>query len=72
MSKVTSPLLLFNFGAIFYSIVHCFYFSVKSIWNPESRFDETYLTQIIGLIHYIISCYCSHQLNNQVLNEKNL
>ncbi len=54
ISKITSPLLLFNFGAVFYGIVHCFYFTIKSILNPESRFDETYLSQNIGFIYYIL------------------
>jgi hypothetical protein len=73
ISKITSPLLLFNFGAIFYSIVQCFYFTVKSIWNPELRFGETYLAQNFGFIFYTIrlvfSCYCSEQLKNQVFND---
>jgi hypothetical protein len=74
ISKITSPLLLFNFGAIFYGIVHCSYFTVKSIWSPKSCFDETYLSQNIGFIYYILrlvfSCYCSEQLKNQVFNGK--
>jgi hypothetical protein len=68
ISKITSPLLLFNFWTIFYNIVHCSYFTVESIWNPESRFDETYLNQNIEFIYYILRltffCYCSEQLKN--------
>jgi hypothetical protein len=73
ISKITSHLLLFNFGAIFYGIVHCFYFTVKSILNPESCFDKTYLSQNIGFIYYILKliffCYSSEQLKNQVFSE---
>ncbi len=73
ISKITSPLLLIDFGTIFYSIVNCFYFTVKSIWNPELRSGETYLAQNFGFIFYTIrlvfSCYCSEQLKNQVFND---
>jgi hypothetical protein len=68
ISDILSPLLFFNFGAIFYNIATNLYFIAKSIGN-SIYFDENSMTRIFSIIIYTVRLffYC---LNAQRIKSK--
>jgi hypothetical protein len=69
ISNLLSPILLFNCGEIFYDLVSCLYFTIKSI--EISALYESYLTPNIGLffnfLRLICICFFAERLVFQVL-----
>jgi hypothetical protein len=70
VSKLLSPILLFICGAIFYDLVSCLYFTIKSI-EFSAYFKAEYLVPNFGLfgniLRLICICFCAERLVFQVL-----
>jgi hypothetical protein len=70
ISKLLSPILLFICGAIFYDLVSCLYFTIKSI-EFSTYLKAKYLPPNFGLfgntLRLICICYCAERLVFQVL-----
>jgi len=74
VSKILSPLLLLSCGSLFYNLVNCLFFTVKSFWNTESHYDQIFMSHNVGIVFYIIrllfSCLYSERVNKQVFFRK--
>jgi len=73
LSELLSPMLLFLYGAMFYDLVTCLYFTLRSI-ELSAYFGKKFIAANLGLfgnvIRLIYICFFAERLVNQVYFEE--